>query len=138
MTCGIKGDWKGLYKQFFRSPNFNGWYNVRYKGMMMKLQVLQIEALSSVVNILCYEYWWLILIFYFYFKDINNWLEGKQEVEIVDMILKIRQKLDECESKGYPLNKRIKDQLKVKMDDIISSLPDDLKNVLSNKNSSSR
>lgn len=71
-------------------------------------------------------------------KDIKNWLEGKQEVEIVDMILKIRQKLDECEHKGYPLNKRIKDQLKVKMDDIISSLPDDLKNVLSNKNLSSR
>ncbi|XP_001947112.2 protein DENND6B [Acyrthosiphon pisum] len=118
LTCGIKGDWKGLYKQFFRSPNFNGWYNIRYKGMMMKLQVLQIEALSSV--------------------DINNWLEGKQEVEIVDMILKIRQKLDECESKGYPLNKRIKDQLKVKMDDIICSLPDDLKNVLSNKKPSSR
>lgn len=118
LTCGIKGDWKGLYKQFFRSPNFNGWYNVRYKGMMMKLQVLQIEALSSV--------------------DINNWLEGKEEVEIVDMILKIRQKLDECESKGYQLNKRIKDQLKVKMDDIICSLPDDLKNVLSNKKPSSR
>lgn len=71
-------------------------------------------------------------------KDINNWLEGKQEVEIVDMILKIRQKLDECESKGYPLNKKIKDQLKVKMDDIICSLPDDLKNVLSNKNPCNR
>lgn len=52
LTCGIKGDWKGLYKQFFRSPNFNGWYNVRYKGMMMKLQVLQMEALSSVVKYL--------------------------------------------------------------------------------------
>lgn len=50
LTCGIKGDWKGLYKQFIRSSNFNGWFNVRYKGMLMKLQVLQIEALSSVVK----------------------------------------------------------------------------------------
>lgn len=54
------------------------------------------------------------------------------------MILKIRQKLDECENKGYPLNEIIKNQLKVKMDDIISSLPDDLKNVLFNKNTSNR
>lgn len=52
------------------------------------------------------------------------------------MILKIRQKLDLCENKGYQLNKKIKDQLKVKMDDIISSLPEDLKNVLSNTNNS--
>lgn len=65
LTCGIKGDWKGLYKQFFRSPNFNGWYNVRYKGMMMKLQVLQIEALSSVVKYLLLLYCKKML-FYFY------------------------------------------------------------------------
>lgn len=59
-------------------------------------------------------------------------------MELVDMILKIRQKLDLCENKGYQLNKKIKDQLKVKMDDIISSLPEDLKNVLSNTNNSNR
>lgn len=54
------------------------------------------------------------------------------------MILKIRQKLDLCERKGYPLGKKVKDQLKIKMDDIISSLPDDLKTVLSNKNPPNR
>jgi len=65
----------------------------------------------------------------------NSWLKGKQEVEIVDMILKIRQKLYDCENKStYPFNKKIKDQLQLKMDDIICSLPEDLKNVLSNKN----
>lgn len=46
----MKGNWKGLYKKFFRSPNFNGWYNVRYKEMLIKLQVLQIEALCSFVS----------------------------------------------------------------------------------------
>lgn len=50
------------------------------------------------------------------------------------MILKIRQKLYDYEKKGYPLNKRINDQLKVKLEDAILSLPEDLKNVLSNKN----
>jgi len=66
----------------------------------------------------------------------DSWLEGKQEVEIVDMILKIRQKLYDYENEStFPFNKRIKDQLQLKMNDIIRSLPDDLKNVLSNKNS---
>lgn len=54
------------------------------------------------------------------------------------MILKIRQNLELCESKGYPLNKRIKEQLKIKLDDIISTLPEDLKTVLSNKSPSDR
>jgi len=66
----------------------------------------------------------------------NSWLEGKQEVEIVDMILKIRQKLYDYENEStFQFNKKIKDQLQLKMNDIICSLPDDLKNVLSNKNS---
>lgn len=145
LTCGIKGDWNGLYKQFIRSPNFNGWFNVRYKGMLMKLQVLQIEALASVVNNLVFTHKIIIfgyaLFVYIYlfntrFQDIKAWIEDKKEVELVDMILKIRQKLELCENKGYQLNKKIKDQLKVKMNDIISSLPDDLKNVLSNANNS--
>lgn len=51
LTCEITGDWKGLYKQFLKSPNFNGWYNIRYKGMLAQLQILQIEALSKVVKI---------------------------------------------------------------------------------------
>lgn len=71
------------------------------------------------------------------FQDFNSWIDGKQEVEIVDMILKIRQKLYDCENKStFPFNKKIKEELQLKMDDIICSLPDDLKNVLSNKNSS--
>lgn len=49
LTSGIKGDWVGLYRKFFRSPNFSGWYNSRYKGMSQKLQILQLEALSDAV-----------------------------------------------------------------------------------------
>uniref|UniRef100_A0A1B6CG68 UDENN domain-containing protein n=1 Tax=Clastoptera arizonana TaxID=38151 RepID=A0A1B6CG68_9HEMI len=47
LTTGIKGDWVGLYRKFFRSPNFSGWYNARYKGMSEKLSILQLEALSD-------------------------------------------------------------------------------------------
>lgn len=52
------------------------------------------------------------------------------------MILKIRQKLHNCEKNNFLLNKRIYDQLRIKLEDIICSLPEDLRTVLSNKNSS--
>lgn len=53
LTSGIKGDWVGLYRRFFRSPNFNGWFNMRYTDLALKLQALQLEALSEAV---CFAY----------------------------------------------------------------------------------
>jgi len=54
LTTGIKGDWTGLYKRFFRSPNFSGWFNARYKEVTQKLQVLHDEALSDAVSMPAY------------------------------------------------------------------------------------
>lgn len=48
----IKGDWIGLYRKFFRSRNFNSWYNTRYKELSQKLQALHTEALSNAVSVL--------------------------------------------------------------------------------------
>ncbi|XP_075219220.1 protein DENND6B isoform X2 [Lycorma delicatula] len=110
LTSGIKGDWVGLYKRFFRSPNFNGWFNSRYKHMSQKLQILQLQALSD--------------------ADVKDWVQGKQEVEVVDMILKIRCKLEQCETDDINLSKEIRQQLKLRIDDIVCTLPDDLKTVL--------
>lgn len=50
LTSGIKGDWVGLYRRFFRSPNFSGWFNARYREVSQKLQALQLEALSDAVS----------------------------------------------------------------------------------------
>ncbi|XP_062610729.1 protein DENND6A-like, partial [Saccostrea cucullata] len=47
LTSGIKGDWEGLYRRFFRSPNFEGWYQHRQTEVNQKLQVLHMEALCS-------------------------------------------------------------------------------------------
>lgn len=52
LTTGIKGDWVGLYKRFFRSPNFSGWFHARYTELTQKLQVIQLEALSQAVCII--------------------------------------------------------------------------------------
>lgn len=50
LTSSVKGNWEGLYRRFFRSPNFSGWYNTRYQSMAKKLKVLQLEALSHIVS----------------------------------------------------------------------------------------
>lgn len=110
LTSGIKGNWQGLYRKFFRSPNFSGWFNVRFREVNQKLQALQLEALSD--------------------ADLKDWVQGKEEVEVVDMILRIRNKLEQSEIEDLPLSDTTRDQLRLRMADIICTLPDDLKAVL--------
>lgn len=50
LTTGIKGDWVGLYRRFFRSPNFSGWFQTRYIELTNKLHAIQLERLSQVVS----------------------------------------------------------------------------------------
>lgn len=64
------------------------------------------------------------------FQDLKVWVQGKQEVEVVDMILRIRHKLEQSETNELPLSSSTKDQLRLRMADIICTLPDDLKTVL--------
>lgn len=73
LTSTVKGDFEGLYKRFFRSSNFRGWYESRRMEQLEKLEELHREALAK--------------------EDFNKWMRGKQEVEIVDMILCIKNKL---------------------------------------------
>lgn len=61
LTAPLKGDWSGLYKKFFRSPNFLDWYEHRYRELTQTLQHLQMQALSNTVRILfCkqFQIWW--------------------------------------------------------------------------------
>jgi hypothetical protein len=50
LTSGVKGDWEGLYRKFFRSPNFEGWLYHRQFEVNQKLQVLHMEALCQAVS----------------------------------------------------------------------------------------
>lgn len=45
LTCILKGDWLGLYRRFFKSPHFDGWYRQRHKEMAQKLEALHLEAI---------------------------------------------------------------------------------------------
>ncbi|XP_030756063.1 protein DENND6A [Sitophilus oryzae] len=106
---GIKGDWIGLYRKFFRSPNFKTWFNARYTELSLKLQALHAEALSTV--------------------DITNWVRGRPEVEIVDMVMRLKSKICKCNC-DVPVSDSVKQQLNQRMHDIATSLPEDLKNIL--------
>ncbi|GLV39377.1 uncharacterized protein CBL_13254 [Carabus blaptoides fortunei] len=110
LTSGIKGDWVGLYRKFFRCPNFNGWFNVRYSELALKLQALQLQALSD--------------------ADLKNWVQGKPEVEVVDMVLRIKKKLNKLSEHDMPVTNETKEQLVQRLQDILGTLPDDLKNIL--------
>ncbi|XP_050314478.1 protein DENND6A [Anthonomus grandis grandis] len=105
----IKGDWIGLYRKFFRSRNFNSWYNWRYQELSQKLQALHTEALSN--------------------ADLKNWVQDRPEVEVVDMVLRIKTKIIECEN-NIPVSENVKRELNQRMLDVVTSLPDDLKNIL--------
>ncbi|KAJ8955330.1 hypothetical protein NQ318_003423 [Aromia moschata] len=109
-NTGIKGDWVGLYKKFFRSPNFKAWFNTRYTELTLKLQALQLEALST--------------------ADLKDWVQGRPEVEVVDMVLKIKNKIIKCNEHEIPVSESTKVQLNHRLNDIVTSLPDDLKNIL--------
>ena len=68
LTSKTKGDWPALYRRFLKSPNFVGWYNARHSVVSTKLSLLHLECLSE--------------------AKIEIWMEGKAEVELVDMVLR--------------------------------------------------
>uniref|UniRef100_A0A9J7YA77 DENN/MADD domain containing 6Aa n=1 Tax=Cyprinus carpio carpio TaxID=630221 RepID=A0A9J7YA77_CYPCA len=73
LTSRLKGDWIGLYRQFLRSPNFDGWFRNRRKEMMQKLEALHLEALCE--------------------EDLQLRIQKHTEVETVDLVLKLKEKL---------------------------------------------
>uniref|UniRef100_A0A4W3J062 DENN/MADD domain containing 6B n=1 Tax=Callorhinchus milii TaxID=7868 RepID=A0A4W3J062_CALMI len=106
LTSVLKGDWVGLYRRFFKSPNFDGWFRLRHQEMARKLQTLHLEVLCETVN--------------------------KSEVEIVDLVLKLREKLVKSPSRiqHLPVNQQLLHKLESYINTVISSLPEDLQAVL--------
>ncbi|XP_056311598.1 protein DENND6B isoform X1 [Danio aesculapii] len=106
----LKGDFTGLYRRFFRSPNFDGWYRFRHKEMSQKVECLHLEAICA--------------------ADLLTWTKDKSEVEIVDLILKLREKLMRARKHQLPVKEQLLERLEQSIQTIISSLPEDLQTVL--------
>ncbi|KAM9205661.1 protein DENND6B isoform 1-T1 [Mergus octosetaceus] len=110
LTCVLKGDWLGLYRRFFKSPNFDGWYRQRHKEMTQKLEALHLEAICE--------------------ANIVAWMKDKSEVEIVDLVLKLREKLVRARCQHLPVKEETLQRVGLYIDTVIDSLPEDLQAVL--------
>ncbi|KAM7115419.1 protein DENND6B isoform 2-T2 [Molossus nigricans] len=110
LTCTLKGDWLGLYRRFFKSPHFDGWYRQRRKEMAHKLEALHLEAICE--------------------ANIETWMEGKSEVEVVDLVQKLREKLVRAQGHQLPVKEETLQQAQLYIETVIGSLPKDLQAVL--------
>nr|SVE75018.1 EOG090X031T [Daphnia dolichocephala] len=111
LTTGVKGDWTGLYRRFLRTPNFESWSQQRHQEANKKLRALQMDALSQ--------------------SDMTSWLQGKREVEVVDMVLRLREKLDmSLAEEALPVSPQTRLHLQGQLDTVLQSLPEDLRSVL--------
>uniref|UniRef100_A0A8C0H279 DENN domain containing 6A n=1 Tax=Chelonoidis abingdonii TaxID=106734 RepID=A0A8C0H279_CHEAB len=110
LTSGLKGDWIGLYRHFLKSPNFNGWFRTRRKEMTQKLEALHLEALCN--------------------EDLLFWSQKHTEVETVDLVLKLKNKLFQADREHLPMKPDTMEKLQMHIDTIILALPDDLQDIL--------
>jgi len=113
LTSRTKGDWAALYRRFLKSPNFVGWYNTRAREMCSKLTLLHMESLAE--------------------AKIGIWMTGKAEVELVDMVLRIRSKLAEARREELPLPDVVMERLEGHVRTIVGTLPADLQCVIDSK-----
>uniref|UniRef100_A0A183CE13 UDENN domain-containing protein n=1 Tax=Globodera pallida TaxID=36090 RepID=A0A183CE13_GLOPA len=133
---GVRGDWQGLYRQFVaRSPNFIGWLQQRRRDIEWQLREEHLEVLCTAnlsPDVLC----------------------RRNQVEIVDLVLKFRDRLAElegrkkqqqpqqCRRRGLsasPMKKqsvvdRQRVQLQQQLNCLLSSVDDELKNLLMSNN----
>ena len=91
--------------------------------------------------VLCYEYCAsftgraILLSFHNnrFLQDLKAWVQGKQEVELVDMVLRIRQKLEKTYIEEVPIGNSVREKLQERINDITHTLPDDLKDILNHE-----
>ncbi|XP_028346608.1 protein DENND6B isoform X2 [Physeter macrocephalus] len=110
LTCLLKGDWLGLYRRFFKSPHFDGWYRQRHKEMAQKLEALHLEAICE--------------------ANIEIWMKDKSEVEVVDLVLKLRERLVRAQGHQLPVKEATLKRARLYIETVIGSLPKDLQAIL--------
>lgn len=110
LTSRTKGDWIGLYRHFLKSPNFDGWFRSRRREMMQKLEALHLEALCE--------------------EDLQERIQKHTEVEAVDLVLKLKDKLTQAEKEQLPVRPGTLSKLRAHIEAVILALPEDLQGIL--------
>ncbi|KAK9763078.1 hypothetical protein K7432_010582 [Basidiobolus ranarum] len=117
-------DWLDFYRQFLKCGNFATWLQWRTAEAQKELQRKYLEVLCD--------------------ADLNQWMSGKHEVELVDLLLRVKEELkigdedvspaDSGESTGSRnchLTDKQRDKLEKQSDVLVSGLPPDLRATLS-------
>jgi len=60
-------------------------------------------------------------------QNVDEWVSGRDEVEAVDLILKLREQISQTH---LPVKPQVREKLKGHVDSILKTLPDDLQSVL--------
>uniref|UniRef100_A0A672ZF98 DENN/MADD domain containing 6Aa n=1 Tax=Sphaeramia orbicularis TaxID=375764 RepID=A0A672ZF98_9TELE len=110
LTSRLKGDWIGLYRHFLKSPNFDGWFRNRRREMTQKLEALHLEALCE--------------------EDLQQRIQKHTEVEAVDLVLKLKDKLSQAEKEQMPVRPGTLAKLRAHIEAVILALPEDLQGIL--------
>lgn len=110
LTSGIRGDWLKLYGKFLHSTNFDRWLHRRRAEMEAKISSLHITSFSE--------------------TDIVSWSYGKSEVEVVDMVLRVQEKISLIESKRVGVSSSVQSKIREQLTRLQQQLPTDLKGIL--------
>ena len=63
-------------------------------------------------------------------QDVLSWVKGRQEVEVVDLVLRLRSKLADADSEQLPVHANTLAKLRLHLRDVMRSLPEDVRAVL--------
>ncbi|RXM98278.1 Protein DENND6A [Acipenser ruthenus] len=99
-----------LSRQFLKSPNFDGWFRMRRKEVSQKLEALHLEALCE--------------------EDLLLRIQKHTEVETVDLVLKLKDKLVQAERDQLPVKPETLVKLRTHIEAVILALPADLQGIL--------
>uniref|UniRef100_A0A7E4W5N5 UDENN domain-containing protein n=1 Tax=Panagrellus redivivus TaxID=6233 RepID=A0A7E4W5N5_PANRE len=108
LTGGVKGDLEGLYRRFIGTSNFNAWLTSRMEDVERQLKDTHLEVLCT--------------------TDLSREnISTRQQVEIVDLILKIQDKLKDLDiKKQHEKRQKLKSQLNA----VMQSVDEELKAIL--------
>lgn len=107
LSGGIKGDIEGLYRKFINCPNFESWLKSRMEDVDRELRETHLEMLCNI--------------------DLSHdIISTREQVEVVDLVLKLKDKLNNLDGKNHEKRKKLQNQL----NSVMRSVDDELKSLL--------